>query len=147
MTTNGISGFFEKDHDEIDQILATVDCARPGEALPRFEEFDRRLERHIVWEESLLFPSAVDAAPHLEQGPVGMMKMEHVRIRASKAEAVRCLRGGDAAGARRAIEEMLEALGPHNMKEERILYPLCDQLLAGPAAEALLARVHADASR
>ena len=147
MTTNGINGFFEKDHDEIDAILVGVDYGRPGEALPRFEEFDRRLERHIVWEESLLFPAAVSAAPHLEHGPVAVMKMEHERIRERKAEAIRRLRGGDASGASRAVEEMLEVLRPHNMKEERILYPACDQFLAGPAADALLARVREDASR
>jgi hemerythrin superfamily protein len=35
----------------------------------------------------------------------------------------------------------------HNKKEESILYPACEQLLAGPAAEALLARFRADAPR
>lgn len=141
MTKNRIGGFFEKDHDEIDELLAAVDCARLGEALRRFAEFDRRLERHIVWEESLLFPAVVSAAPHLEHGPVAMMLMEHQGIRGSKAEAMRLLRDGDAVGARRAIGEMVEVLGPHNMKEERILYPACDELLAGPAADALLASV------
>ena len=143
MAVDEIGGFFGKDHDEIDAILAAVDCARPGEALLLFKEFDRRLERHIVWEESLLFPAAVDAAPHLKHGPVAMMLMEHEGIRGSKAEAMRLLRDGDAVGARRAIEEMVEVLGPHNMKEERILYPACDELLAGPAAGTILARVRA----
>ena len=141
MNTNGISRFFEKDRDEIDQILATVDCARPDEALPRFEEFDRRLERHIVWEESLLFPATVSAAPHLEHGPVAVVKLEHANIRAAKSEAVQCLRGGDESGARRSIERMLNVLQPHNMKEERMLFPACDQFLAGSAAADLLTRV------
>ena len=46
-----ISAFFEQDHREIDAIFASVNFDSPAEALVKFKEFDRRLERHINWEE------------------------------------------------------------------------------------------------
>ena len=42
MTTNSIRGFFEQEHTEIDALIAKVDCGLPGEALPRFQEFEHR---------------------------------------------------------------------------------------------------------
>lgn len=133
-----ISGFFEGDHDEIDAILATADFERPAEALPRFQEFDLRLERHIDWEETLLFPAAARFAPQLARGPIPVMLEEHEVIRAHKRAALDALRSGDGRGAKRAVESMLGVLGAHNMKEESILYPMCDDVLAGAEAKRLL---------
>ena len=79
-----ISEFFATDHDEIDAILAAVNFDAPVEALARLKEFDRRLERHIVWEEEVLFPAAARAEPGLGRGPIAVMKMEHVEIRDAK---------------------------------------------------------------
>lgn len=135
-----ISQFFERDHDEIDAILASVDFADPAAALPRLKEFDLRLERHIIWEESILFPAAGQAAPPLEHGPIAVMKQEHVRIRAAKAEALLALGRGDGEGAQRSIRDMLFVLQPHNMKEEQVLYPACDKLIAPSETERILAR-------
>ena len=138
-----ISGFFEKDHDEIDAILTAVDFERSAEALPRFAEFDRRLERHIVWEESVLFPAAARLAPPLAGGPIAVMLEEHKIIRRHKKEGLDALRAGDGPGAKRSVERMLEVLGEHNIKEERMLYPTCDRVLAGEEAGRILAVVRA----
>jgi regulator of cell morphogenesis and NO signaling len=136
-----ISGFFEQDHDEIDEILASVDFERPAEALPRLKEFDERLERHIVWEESVLFPAAARLAPPLADGPIAVMREEHKLIRRHKLEALDALRAGDGRAAKRGIASMLDVLRDHNMKEERMLYPTCDRVLAGEEADRVLAAV------
>lgn len=129
-----ISAFFEKDHGEIDAILAAVDFVVPAAGLVKLKEFDRRLERHIVWEEDVLFPAAARVERGLAQGPIAVMKLEHVEIRASKALALDRMNAGDGEGARSFIQRMLAVLEGHNMKEERILYPACDDLI--PAEEA-----------
>ena len=128
-----VSAFFEKDHDEIDALLAAVDFKDAAAALPKLQEFDRRLERHIVWEEEVLFPAAARAEPELARGPIAVMRLEHVDIRAGKSRALECLRKADGAGARSRIDEMLAVLSGHNMKEEHMLYPACDELI--PAEE------------
>lgn len=125
-----ITAFFAEDHDEIDAILKAADFSDAAAALARLREFDRRLERHIVWEEEVLFPAAAREQPGLANGPIAMMRLEHAAIRKSKAHALDLLAGGDGAGARGAVNEMLGVLDVHNMKEERVLYPACDQLLA-----------------
>ena len=136
-----ISGFFEKDHDEIDAILTLVNFSDAKGGLAKLEEFSSRLERHIVWEEDILFPAVARVAPQFEQGPISVMLMEHVGIRGRKKDALGALRAGDGRRAKGFIDEMLGILGPHNMKEEHILYPACDQLLAGAPAEEILAIV------
>jgi iron-sulfur cluster repair protein YtfE (RIC family) len=129
-----ISEFFATDHDEIDAILAAVNFDAPVEALARLKEFDRRLERHIVWEEEVLFPAAARAEPGLGRGPIAVMKMEHVEIRDAKARALERLKESDGGGAREFIRRMIAVLADHNGKEEGILYPACDELI--PAEEA-----------
>ena len=143
MAEEVISEFFQKDHDEIDALLAAVDFDRAKEALPLFAEFDRRLERHIVWEEDILFPAAARLAPPLAHGPIAVMLEEHKLIRKDKRDALEALRAGDGLGAKRAVAVMLEVLGGHNMKEERILYPTCDRVLAGAEASRVLDAVRA----
>ena len=140
-----LTAYFGRDHDEIDALLAGVDWTKPKAALLRLAEFDRRLERHIVWEEGTLFPAVASVALSLEEGPIAVMKKEHELIRALKKEALKALRRGDGAVAKSRVAEMLDILGPHNTKEEHILYPLCDRFLPQPAARAILDKIKAAA--
>ncbi len=141
--SNSISAFFEKDHREIDPLLEAVDYGAPRESCGAFHEFDARLERHIQWEENVLFPAVGAKAPPLKLGPIRVMLMEHEEIRADKAAALRALKAGDGARAKKAADTMLAVLASHNAKEERILYPACDSCFSEAEAEALLARVRA----
>lgn len=134
-----ISAFFAKDHDEIDAILARVDFRDPAAGLATLKEFDYRLERHIIWEETVLFPAAGRAEPSLAQGPIPVMLQEHVLIRAAKAKAMELMEKGDGVGALTRIQEMLLVLSGHNLKEEHILYPASDRMIPKDEAESILA--------
>lgn len=131
-----ISAFFENDHREIDAILERTAFDSPN-AIVDFSEFDARLERHIRWEEELLFPAVAAKAPPLEMGPIRVMKMEHVAIRQHKAAALAALKAGDGASAKSHSDAMVQVLTSHNHKEEHVLYPACDQMLAAEAQELL----------
>lgn len=124
-----IAEFFEKDHREIDAIFEKLSFRDQKADLFLFQEFDRRLERHINWEENILFPSIGAVNPMMEQGPVRVMKMEHDAIRQSKAKASEAFLHGDMTSAKEHCDAVLQVLGQHNMKEEHILYPACDQSL------------------
>lgn len=141
-----ISAFFAKDHDEIDAILARADFRDPAAALPILKEFDYRLERHIIWEETVLFPAAARVDPLLAQGPIPVMLAEHISIRAAKARALELLSKGDGLGALTRIQEMLVILAAHNAKEERVLYPSCDRLIPKAEAESMLALLASSAA-
>lgn len=141
MKHDRISTFFENDHREIDALLAEVPFHDSPRAVAGFEAFDRRLERHIDWEEEILFPAVCEKGTCLEHSPIRVMKMEHVEIRSKKAAALAALRSGDGTAARRNIDAMLAVLKGHNMKEEQVLYPACDELLNDAERLAILARV------
>jgi len=54
-----IREFYEKDHNRLDELFKTfqqLKRSHPPKAKGVFEEFKFGLERHIVWEEDLLFP-------------------------------------------------------------------------------------------
>ena len=145
--TDLISGFFEQDHREIDSLLNGVPFESPNQAIAPFKEFDRRLERHIHWEEGILFPAVSAKAPHLEMGPIQVMKMEHEEIRKHKAAALRALHDQDGKLAKSHTEAMVIVLEGHNAKEEKILYPACDQLLSSGETKEILDQVRTFSTR
>ncbi len=99
-----------------------------------FAHFEAQMRAHFSAEEDLLFP-AFEAATGMSGGPTQMMRYEHEQMRTLLDQlAVACAArdadsyGGDA-------ETLLTLLQQHNMKEENILYPMCDQALGGQVAD------------
>ena len=80
-----IFNFFEKDHREIDALFLDLRFKELPEYLSIFEEYDRRLERHIIWEETILFPALAQKNPMFREGPIRVMLMEHQEIRREKS--------------------------------------------------------------
>ncbi len=151
-----VGGYFGRDHDEIDVLLeyARRDLraarqsggAPPATLLPYFEEFQRRLERHIRWEEELLFPAVESGAPGLAAGPGRVMRLEHQEIRRIHARLSELLREPASAGRlsgspEELLKELLSVLAAHNMKEEAVYYPLADRRLSREESGRLLSQV------
>lgn len=136
-----VQGFFEVDHREIDAIFRSVDFLSQKEAEAGFREFDRRLERHIRWEEEILFPAAAQAAPELEAGPLRVMRLEHEEIRREKAAAAAALSAGDGPRAASHAQAMARFLAEHNIKEEQVLYPACQELVPSAERERIMSRI------
>ncbi|MBI4369350.1 MAG: hemerythrin domain-containing protein [Elusimicrobia bacterium] len=132
-----VSGYYQQDHREIDELFQGADFESPADALPVFKEFARRLERHIRWEEELLFSRVIQKEPMLEMGPIRVMREEHRQIRRLRDEAIEGLKKGDGKPAASAANQMKNILMDHNRKEEGVLYPACDQLLGTGEKERL----------
>lgn len=143
-TQESISSFFEQDHREIDALFAALRFEYPAQALPGFEEFDRRLERHIRWEEEIVFPAVSGQAPHLGEGPIRVMRMDHEEIRREKASVLKALREGNGDLARSHAKSMRYLLQEHNWKEEQVLYPSSDRLLPAESVSEILRRVRGE---
>ena len=145
-----ISAFFQQDHHEIDALYRdALERAREGEtgrALSTFDEYDRSLERHIRWEEDLVFPAFEEASGLRGEGPTEVMRAEHREIRGLKLELraqIAALRGpadrsASLWGTARSLERVL---GEHNAKEETILYLACDQGVPREKKQGILRRV------
>jgi iron-sulfur cluster repair protein YtfE (RIC family) len=125
-----IREFYEQDHDRLDELFKTFqqlkrsDFAKAKEA---FKEFKFGLQRHIVWEEDLLFPLWEEKTGMSEGGPTFVMRAEHRQI-GQQLEAIHGKVADQNPDSDQEEQALLDLLGPHNMKEERVLYPAIDQV-------------------
>ena len=128
--TQTISKFFEQDHDRLDELFKTFqrlkrsDFAKAKEA---FKDFKFGLQRHIVWEEDLLFPLWEEKTGMAEGGPTFVMRNEHRQI-GEQLEAIHQKVAEQNPDSDQEEQALLALLGSHNMKEERVLYPSIDQV-------------------
>ncbi len=141
---SSFSQLFSAHHGACDQAFAEAEAAgaeaRWDDAALATKHFADLLTVHLATEEETLFP-AFEAASGMTQGPTQVMRMEHGHMRALVERLGRALTAKDADEFAGAAETLLILMQQHNMKEERMLYPMCDQALEGDAG--LLAKVGA----
>jgi hemerythrin-like domain-containing protein len=132
------------DHDRLDGLLRDARAAAARDDLDRARqllgEFRDGLERHIRLEEEVLFP-AFEERTGITRGPTVVMRYEHTLIRAFLSEMTHALGGDDAAGFGTAATALEGILGPHNVKEENVLYPAVDRALSPDELALLAARL------
>jgi iron-sulfur cluster repair protein YtfE (RIC family) len=121
-------------HKHCDAQLATAeDAARGGDwraCDAAFAAFRADTESHFMAEEDILFP-AFEMRTGMSGGPTRMMRMEHMQMRSLLEELERAREARDGASFCGAAETMVVMMQQHNLKEENILYPMCDHALAG----------------
>ena len=127
----------EREHREIDEGIEEFAAGLPTGEI-RTEPMSRAmaaLRRHIYLEEEFLFPPLRTAGLI---APVFVMVREHGEMWRVLDEIDEQLAAGGPSGelldACRALTGQLQA---HNPKEEQILYPQADTVLAGPASDEL----------
>jgi iron-sulfur cluster repair protein YtfE (RIC family) len=119
-------------HKHCDEIFADAEEAcgngdwTAGAAA--FESFRVQLETHFASEEELLFP-AFEAATGMTSGPTEVMRGEHRQMRDLLAQMQGAVESRDSDAFGGAAETLLILMQQHNMKEENILYPMCDNAL------------------
>jgi iron-sulfur cluster repair protein YtfE (RIC family) len=130
MTT--ISEFMTADHQACDVKFADAETAAlTGDwenAEAAFNAFRDEIEHHFRMEEDVLFPALKSSGG--PSGPVQVMLMEHAQIKEllkQMAAAVALKEEQTYAG---LSETLLMVMQQHNHKEENILYPITDQILA-----------------
>jgi hemerythrin superfamily protein len=125
-----ITKFYEKDHDRPDELFKTFQRLKRSDfakAKDAFKEFKIGLQRHIVWEEELLFPMWEEKTGMVEDGPTPVMRFEHSQIR-QYLDAIHQKVEGQNPDTDREEQALLQVLGSHNRKEERALYPAIDNV-------------------
>jgi uncharacterized protein (DUF2249 family)/hemerythrin-like domain-containing protein len=125
-----VSEHLEGDHRRLDAMIPEVHsllmAGSRTEAGARFAEFSCGLGRHIEAEEKVLFP-AFEQLTGMVDGPTVVMRTEHDLLRRLLVGIPAALAAGEATGACALIQELVDILDVHNMKEERIVYPMTDQ--------------------
>lgn len=127
-----IKEFMAGDHRQCDDFFVAVETAIAGEAwdvaTAAFAKFQDAMLRHFSAEESLLFP-AFEQRTGMYMGPTQVMRGEHVQLRELMLAAGEALLAQDADAYLGDAETLLIMMQQHNMKEENVLYPMCDQQL------------------
>lgn len=122
------------DHRQCDDLFAAVEQAVAAAAWEKadtaFAQFSAAMENHFDLEEGTLFP-AFEAQTGMTMGPTQVMRSEHSQMRELLAAAAVSLAARDANDYSGYAETLLIMAQQHNMKEENILYPMCDQHLTG----------------
>lgn len=136
--SRAVTEYLEADHRRLDAMIpevgASLAAGSLAQAAARYAEFACGLDRHIDAEERILFPAFEQGTGMSAGGPTFVMRGEHVDIRRLLEAATRAIQTGDTAGVTQAIQELVETLGAHNMKEEHMLYPMTDRALADDQA-------------
>jgi iron-sulfur cluster repair protein YtfE (RIC family) len=118
--------------DMLDRVEIDVEAGSWSEARRGFALFRRELEEHLRLEEELLLP-ALGPGSQVGDGPAFVVRAEHPQIRELLEIVEIALENEYPIG---EVTDALEAtLADHNLSEERVLYPLFEQL-ATPEAYA-----------
>jgi len=123
---------FAANHHRLDGLFADVqrwkrtDFARAKEC---FKQFQLGLQRHIVWEESILFRLFEQKTGMVHNGPTEVMRRQHRQIGALLEAVHEKVRNHDP-NSENQVWALLAALAVHNEKEDKIFYPTLDRLLS-----------------
>lgn len=125
-------------HQHCDELFASAEASIADQDWTAGEQavtaFIGEMERHFRCEEETLFP-AFEAATGMTGGPTSVMRHEHTEMRdlmQAMQAALAARNGDDFAG---VAETLLIFMQQHNMKEENILYPMCDRHVPDTVAE------------
>jgi len=132
---SGLTVFFEQDHRDCDARWADVeellDTQDVDAARPAWQKFDKGMRRHIAMEEEVLFPAFESAARMGGGGPTSVMRMEHKQMLGLLEQIGAAIESGDAEQAMDTGDTLLMLIQQHNIKEEGMLYPMAENVLAG----------------
>ena len=130
---NKVFDFMAQDHDRLDGIFKEfrgIKVQDLKKAKSFFHDFKIGLQKHIVWEEEILFPIFENKTGMFETGPTAVMRMEHRQIK----EFLEKIHDRILKGETKEIDELekglIEVLTAHNQKEENILYPWIDDSIS-----------------
>ncbi len=132
------------DHRRCDALFSTAEAqASNGDwsaAADAFSHFRAATEHHFAMEEEVLFPE-FEARTGQTMGPTQMMRMEHIQMRQLLSDMQQAMEQQETERYLGLSETLMMIMQQHNMKEERMLYPMTDQAF-GEEADAVLERMN-----
>jgi len=131
----------KNEHRECDTLFAKAEEAIAlGEwnvSEERFLAFANEIFTHFKKEEEELFP-AFETQTGMTQGPTQVMRYEHEQVRGLIGNLAEALEKKDKDTCLSLTESMMILLQQHNMKEEQMLYAMCDRTLPQELKESTL---------
>jgi iron-sulfur cluster repair protein YtfE (RIC family) len=134
------------DHDRLDNKIkkySTEKLVDIERAESIFLSFKSELERHIIWEEDILFPVFERKTGIKDGGPTSVMRIEHIEIKKYLQEIKRKLHVKKIQDPCKEEVALFKVLESHNQKEENILYPGIDNLTSEQEKEQMIKQMSA----
>lgn len=104
----------------------------------QFSAFVQALRHHMGIEEEVLFPAFEQATGIHGSGPTWVMRQEHRQMLAALEQIAAAIAARDAENFDALTQSFAARMAAHSAKEERVLYPMCDEMLPGFNADTLL---------
>jgi len=127
-----ISNYLINEHRECDNYFAEAEelISRGDweEGEKKFLKFAGQTLLHFQKEEDALFP-AFEAVTGSSEGPTQVMRYEHEQVRGLFAKMAEAIEKQDKESYLSLSESMMILLQQHNMKEEQMLYAMCDRVM------------------
>lgn len=126
-----VDQYYTEDHKHLHASFHRFQSLKAGEqdrAAEAFREFKAGLERHILWEERILFRWYDHKLGHIRNCLTAVLRREHAQILVYLHDISRKLARGNFVtdDEEAGLETVLRI---HNQKEEDALYPAMDQML------------------
>jgi hemerythrin-like domain-containing protein len=107
-----------------------------GNAQKLYNEFHKAVEQHFAMEEQVLFPD-FERAHGSEVGPTQVMRYEHEQMRSLMQALQQAVADNNKDSFLGEADTLLVLMQQHNAKEEMMLYPMTDQMLADQSDEVI----------
>ncbi len=130
--THSLSRTMSDHHRQCDELFAAVETCASRQDWPAahaaWTRFRAGMDWHFAAEEARLFPN-FEARTGSRAGPTAVMRHEHVQLNELMAAGEALLARNDAEAFCGVADTLLVMLQQHNLKEENVLYRMCDQAL------------------
>jgi hemerythrin-like domain-containing protein len=127
-----ISNYMKNEHRECDSWFVKAEEAASLKeweaATEQFEKFAHETLTHFKKEEEVLFP-AFEAQSGSSEGPTAVMRYEHNYVKNLIGKMADAILNKDKDAYLSLSESMMILLQQHNMKEEQMLYAMCDRVI------------------
>jgi len=136
-----ISNYMKSEHRECDEAFAAAEkSVIDGDfeaAEKQFLLFANETMQHFKKEEESLFPTFEEISGSSE-GPTKIMRYEHEQVRGLIGKMAETIENKDSDAYLSIAESMMILLQQHNMKEEQMLYAMCDRMIPQDVKESTL---------
>jgi hemerythrin-like domain-containing protein len=112
------------------------------QAEKQFVLFANATLRHFKKEEETLFPT-FEKISGSSEGPTKVMRYEHEQVRGLIGNMAEAIEKKDSDAFLSMAESMMILLQQHNMKEEQMLYAMCDRMIPQESKESILEEMKA----
>ncbi len=127
-----ITNYMRSEHRACDELFADAEkSVIDGDftkAEEQFLKFSNETLRHFKKEEDELFV-VFESITGNSEGPTRVMRFEHEQVRGVIGKMAEAIESRDKDAYLSLAESMMILLQQHNMKEEQMLYAMCDRVI------------------